>query len=89
MNGIYHAAFVLARMVAFLDDVKQIDRNEDVFGNTPVSDIADEMNRSIAAFDAAYEIIEAKGQLTPLGDEIIREAADVVAACNKILPHQA
>jgi hypothetical protein len=79
MNGIYHAAFVLARMVAFLGDVKRIDQSAAIFGNAAFSDIEEEQARSIAAFNAAYEIIEAEGDLTPLGQEIINEAADVVA----------
>ncbi len=83
MNGIYHAAFVLARMIAFLADVKRIDLGEDIFGGTPISEIDAELDRSIAAFDAANEIIKAQGELTALGREIIGEAADVVAQYSK------
>jgi HEXXH motif-containing protein len=83
MNGIYHAAFVLARMVAFLEDLKGVDKTIRIFDGTSAQDIEDEQHRSIKAFDAAYSIIASEGILTPLGQEIITESADVVARCSK------
>ena len=81
MNGIYHAAFVLARMVLFLQDVKDIDTEHCVFGGVSMQDVHQEQAQLITAFDAAYDVIASQGVLTPLGQKIIHEAADVVARC--------
>jgi hypothetical protein len=82
MNGIYHAAFVLARMALFLDDVQKVDTAKTAFAND-AQEIKDELARTIAAFDAAYEVIASEGVLTPLGQEVIIDAATVVAQCHQ------
>jgi hypothetical protein len=81
MNGIFHAAFVLARMVAFLNDLLELNDLEQVFGTDATDSLYQELERSISAFEAAYSVISEHGDLTEKGQTIIQEAAEGVATC--------
>lgn len=81
MDGIYHAAFVLARMVQFLHDLTGAPGALDALG-TGVRDEAEQLlAQNIHAFDAGHDEIVAHARLTELGQQIIDEAAACVAAC--------
>lgn len=79
MNGLYHAAFVLARMVLFLHDLRQSGEASALLGDKAAAlDAA--LGRSCQQFAAAHGVIAAHGQLTPLGQSIMDRAAAAVAA---------
>lgn len=80
MNGIFHAAFVLARMILFSTDLLASGRADTILGDGEAARLMDDLPRWIDAFDAAHSVITAHGVLTPRGDAIIAEAAAGVAA---------
>jgi HEXXH motif-containing protein len=80
MNGVYHAAFVLARMILFSTDLLASGLADTTFGDGEAARLIDDLPRWIEAFDAAHSVIMAHGVLTPRGDAIIAEAATGVAA---------
>ena len=82
MNGIYHAAFVLARMAQFSADMLQ-SRRADALASAAAWQ--DELGRSVEHFEAAQSVIAAHGQLTAQGASLMAEAADGVRACKTIL----
>lgn len=82
MNGIYHAAFVLARMICFLDDLRGSGRVAEVLGPLPEGAIEAALESSVERFRAAHEVIRDHGRLTALGRTIIEEAAAGVAAAD-------
>lgn len=78
MNGLFHAAYVLARMVCLLADLRRS-------GKTALTGASDsrlaEMSANLTRqFNAAHGVIDAHGQLTARGRFIIDEAAAAVAA---------
>jgi hypothetical protein len=84
MVGIYHAAFVLARMIGFLGDVKSSGKAEALFGEE-ASRINEKLDSLIKHFAAAHGVILADGKLTPMGSAIIEEAAAGVASQRAML----
>lgn len=78
MNGLYHAAFVLARMVQFLSDLGASGPGLKDFGPEADEILAHYLARSITAFEAAHSVIEAHGNLTTKGRAILSEAAKAV-----------
>lgn len=79
MVGIYHAAFVLARMITFLGDVEKSGKAEALLGEE-ASKINGKLDSLIKHFEAGHDVILAHGKLTPLGSEIMLEAAAGVAS---------
>ena len=84
MNGIYHAAFVLARMALFTADIGRANAGERLFGDGANRALQDELARSISSFDSAYAIIREQGVLTEKGQHIIAEAAAGVDDCRAL-----
>lgn len=82
MNGIYHAAFVLARMARFSADMLQSGRATAL---APASAWEEELARSVEHFEAAHGVIAGQGQLTDKGAALMAQAADGVRACKSIL----
>lgn len=79
MNGIYHAAFVLARMIGFSADLLASGRAEAVLGPGQEAELRRRMLRSIGHFEAGHAEVAAHGRLTARGRDIIAEAAASVA----------
>jgi hypothetical protein len=84
MNGIYHAAFVLARMALFVADIGRAKAGARLFGDGANRALQDELARSISNFDSAYAIIREQGVLTEKGQQIIAEAAAGVDECRAL-----
>lgn len=80
MNGVFHAAFVLARMILFSTDLLASGRAGVILGDGEAACLIDDLPSWIDAFDAAHSVITAHGVLTPKGSAIIAEAAAGVAA---------
>jgi hypothetical protein len=78
MNGIYHAAFVLARMACFLDDLRQCGQEGLLLGASAAR-LPATLSGTVSAFEAGLEEIRRHGRLTARGTAIIDEAADAVA----------
>lgn len=89
MDGIYHATFVLARMVQFLHDLSRSPDAHAAFGPGVEDEIDRHLRSSIAAFEGGQGEIAAHARLTPKGQEIIDEAAAAVAACKAGLEQNA
>lgn len=85
MNGIYHAAFVLARMVSFMHKLRTTGQASAVIG-TGLAALDSRINGAVQGFEAAYDVISSQGQLTSLGRTIIEEAAAGVAALKMVQP---
>lgn len=85
MNGIYHAAFVLARMVSFMHNLSKTGQAGAVIG-TDLAVLDTRIKGAIQGFEAAYDVIATQGQLTSLGRTIIEEAAAGVAALKMVQP---
>ena len=83
MNGIYHAAFVLARMVSFMHNLRTTGQAGAVIG-TGLAALDSRINGAVQGFEAAYDVISSQGQLTSLGRTIIEEAAVGVAALKMV-----
>ncbi|MDB5663802.1 HEXXH motif-containing putative peptide modification protein [Cypionkella sp.] len=79
MNGIYHAAYVLARMACFAHDLRQSGRATEVIG-TAADGLNLALQASVVGFGSALEVIRSHGKLTELGLSIIDEAAAGVKA---------
>jgi HEXXH motif-containing protein len=86
MNGIFHAAFVLARMILFSTDLLQSGQTDAVLGHGETARLRDDLRRSIGLFDEAHGVIEAHGELTPKGSAILAEAAALVATVRRQSP---
>lgn len=84
MNGIYHAAFVLARMALFIADIGRATAGARLFGDGANRALQDELARSISSFDSAYAIIREQGVLTEKGQHIIAEAVARVDDCRAL-----
>lgn len=80
VNGIYHAAFVLARMTEFATDIQASGMAGALFGPDAIAELDKSIGLSIGQFEAAHDVIRAHGRLTPKGALIMAEAADGVAA---------
>jgi len=78
MNGLYHAAFVLARMAAFATAMMESRTATPVFGPQGAEQFQAEAQAAVARFDSAHEIIVRHGRLTPKGAALIAEAAFAV-----------
>lgn len=78
MNGIYHAAFVLARMIACLDDLRASGQAGAVLGDGSEARLDEFLAGLRRQFHAGYGMIAEHGRLTPLGRDIIHEAAATV-----------
>jgi hypothetical protein len=83
MNGIYHAAFVLARMVSFMHNLRETGQAGAVIG-TDLTVLDARIKSAVQGFEAAYDVIATQGQLTSLGRMIIEEAAAGVAAVKMV-----
>lgn len=83
MNGIYHAAFVLARMVSFMHNLSETGQAGAVIG-TDLTVLDARIKSAAQGFEAAYGLIATQGQLTSLGRTIIEEAAAGVAAVKMV-----
>lgn len=81
MNGIYHAAFVLARMARFLADALQVGVEETLFGGDATAVLEAELHKAVVHFDAAYSVITQHGILSAKGEQIMAEAAAEVEQC--------
>ncbi|MFD1740208.1 aKG-HExxH-type peptide beta-hydroxylase [Cypionkella sinensis] len=79
MNGLYHAAFVLARMACFLDDLRQSGRAEAVLG-VAQSGLEVALQAAVSDFGEAYDVIRSHGNLTETGHAIIAAAATATQA---------
>lgn len=79
MNGIYHAAFVLARMVCFLKDLRQSGRAEVVLGESSAC-LDQTLQVTASRFWESFDVIRRHGKLTQTGQSIINEAAAGVGA---------
>jgi hypothetical protein len=84
MNGLYHAAFVLARMAAFATAMMRARTASDVFGEGWREQFQSEAQSAVASFDSAYDLISRQGRLTPKGSALIREAAEAVQEARQI-----
>lgn len=78
MNGIYHAAFVLARMARFMQDLRGTRQASAVIGKDAAM-LDARIESAVQGFEAAYDVIATQGQLTTLGRSIMNEAAAAVA----------
>lgn len=78
MNGLYHAAFVLARMAAFATAMMESRTAAPVFGPLWAEQFQAEAQAAVARFDSAHEIIARHGRLTPKGAALMAEAAFAV-----------
>lgn len=85
MNGIYHAAFVLARMASFMHSLSKTGQAVTLIG-TDSALLGAKIKSAVQGFDAAYDVISSQGQLTSLGRTIIEEAATGVAALKMVQP---
>lgn len=85
MNGIYHAAFVLARMVSFMHNLRRTGQAGAVIV-TGLAALDSRINGAVQGFEAAYDVISSQGQLTSLGRTIIEEAAAGVATLKMVQP---
>lgn len=83
MNGIYHAAFVLARMVSFMCNLRGTGQASAVIG-TGIAALDTMINSAVLGFEAAYDVIATQGQMTSLGRVIIEEAAAGVDALKTV-----
>jgi hypothetical protein len=81
MNGIYHAAFVLARMARFIADALQAGVAETLFGDNATAVLEAELRNAVTHFDAAHSVITQHGLLSPKGAQIIAEAAAEIEQC--------
>lgn len=81
MNGLYHAAFVLARMALFIADIGRAKAGERMFGPGADRALKGELARAITSFDSAQAIIAAQGQLTAKGRQMMAEAAFGIDQC--------
>jgi HEXXH motif-containing protein len=86
MNGIFHAAFVLARMILFSTDLLHSGQTDAVLGQGETARLRDDLRRSIGLFDEAHGVIEAHGELTPRGSAILAEAVAAVANVRRQIP---
>ena len=84
MNGIYHAAFVLARMALFIADIGRATAGARLFGDGANRALQDELAQTISSFDSAYAIIREQGVLTEKGQHIIAEAVARVDDCRAL-----
>ncbi len=76
MNGIYHSAFVLARMCYAMNEITASETAADA-----LKDEAQQLaNTSAKLFADGYEILEQHAQYTPEGRSIMQHAADYMAA---------
>lgn len=73
MNGLFHAAFVLARMVCLLTDLRRVG-----FDGLSDAQLAATSARLRQQFAEAYAVIATEGQLTERGQAIMDEAASAV-----------
>lgn len=81
MNGIFHATYVLARMISFLSELAASSAWERALGAGAKAEILDRMSDYITIFEGSHAVIETHGKLTPTGAEIMAEAIAVVARC--------
>jgi len=81
MNGIFHATFVLARMILFLSDLIRTDAVPALLGTTGHDAIEADLRRLRAAFDEGYSVIAEHGVLTPKGAQILAQAHETVESC--------
>ena len=81
MNGLYHAAFVLARMALFIAAMARAGAAERLFGAGASAALRDQLDQSVRNFDSAHAIIAAHGQLTAKGQQILAEAVAGVSDC--------
>lgn len=79
MNGIYHAAYVLARMVDFSEALLRSGQADAVFGQGGAAGLRTACDASATAFEAAHDVIARHGRLTERGAAIMAEAAAAVA----------
>ena len=84
MNGLYHAAFVLARMAAFATVMMRARSALDPFGEEWRARFQAEAQAAVANFDSAYDIISRQGRLTAKGSAIIAEAAAAVEEARQV-----
>lgn len=75
MNGIYHAVFVLSRVVRTLASVRQHHATEDV---------AVIYEDSLAAFEAGHDTVRAHGELSERGREVLDSCAALVAEATTV-----
>ena len=85
MNGLFHAAFVLARMVCFVGDLRQSGKIEFLPAVTLIS-LGDVQENLAKQFDASYSVIVESAVLTKRGETIIQEAAAGVKAMREAAP---
>jgi len=78
MNGLYHAAFVLARMASFAILMMEARTAAPVFGPGWRDRFQAEAQAAVARFDSGHEIIARHGRLTPRGTALMAEAAAAV-----------
>ncbi|WP_406646040.1 HEXXH motif-containing putative peptide modification protein [Aliisedimentitalea scapharcae] len=86
MNGVYHAAFVLARMVAFLQDLIRSDAPLDGLGPDARVALQTEATQAITGFQTAHAVIEQHAVLTQRGKEIMAEATAMVGGYENVDP---
>jgi hypothetical protein len=84
MNGIYHAAVVLARMACFLADLRALGRGGEVLDNELCLQIDTRLTANVAGFASALSVINDHGQLTDRGRAIMNECAAGVGAIDAI-----
>lgn len=81
MNGIFHATFVLARMILFLSDLIRTDAVPALLGATGHDAMEADLRRLRASFDEGYSVIAEHGVLTPKGAQILAQAHETVESC--------
>lgn len=79
MNGLYHAAVVLARMAAFATEMLAARTADEVFGKNWREQFQAEARSAVASFWSAHEIIARHGRLTPKGAALLADTAAAVA----------
>ncbi|WGW03642.1 aKG-HExxH-type peptide beta-hydroxylase [Tropicibacter oceani] len=81
MNGIYHATYVLARMLAFLSDLDGSKPALAALGPGAAEQVRADLDHLRAGFDAGRDVIRAHGVLTAKGQRIMDEASSTVERC--------
>lgn len=78
MEGIFHATWVSARMAVFGSEFLQATRSKTVLTPDEQAGFSQQIASSIAAFHDGRAVIEAEGNLTEMGWQILRDATDAI-----------
>jgi HEXXH motif-containing protein len=84
MNGLFHAAFVLARMALFIGDIVRAGVIEPLFGQGTKPELQAQLTQTIASFDSAHTIVAQHARLTPRGQDILAEAVAGIDQCRNL-----